>query len=165
MIYVTLGTMFLGFDRLVKAMDSIAASNDEPVIMQTGMSKVLPKHCEHFDFRSHEEVMALQREARVIVAHAGIGAALDALRAERPLVVVPRLKRHGEHLNNHQVEIAEAIVRRGWGRMVMDMADLAEAVAHPPDVPAQYRPAREPLVAAVKAMVDRVASARGGGHG
>jgi len=157
MIYVTLGTMFLDFPRLIGKMDTIAAETAEVIIVQLGLSKTIPRHCEYFDFKSHEEVLAIQSEARVIVGHAGIGVTLDALRARRPFIIVPRLKRYQEHMNDHQREIAKAVQRRGWGRMILDIAELQEACANPPRVPASYEPAREPLLAAVRRMVDRVA--------
>lgn len=158
MIYVTLGTMFLGFDRLVETADAIAADTGEQVILQLGNASRYPIHCEWFEFLPREECLEIQRHARVIVGHAGIGTAIDALSVRRPLIVVPRLKRFNEHLNDHQMEIAEAVQRRGWGRMVLDMKDLPAACAHPPEVPEGYSPNKEPLIAAVKAMVERVAS-------
>jgi len=161
MIYVTLGTMFLGFDRLVEAVDAIAEDTGEQVILQLGNASRHPSHCEWFEFLPREECLDIQRHARVIVGHAGIGTAIDALSVQRPFIVVPRLKRYNEHMNDHQLEIAEAVQRRGWGRMVLDIKDLAEACAHPPEVPKNYAPNKEPLIATVKAMVDRVA---GGAH-
>lgn len=157
MIYVTLGTMFLDFHRLVQAADGIASETGERVVVQLGLSKTRPAHCEWFEFRPHEEVLELQREARVIVGHAGIGATLDALAVKRPFIVVPRLKRYNEHMNDHQVEIAEAVQRRGWGRMITDLNDLPAACADPPAPPENYQPNKAPLLAAVRAMVDRVA--------
>jgi len=156
MIYVTLGTMFLDFDRLVLAADGIARETGEQVIVQVGLSKIRPPHCAWFDFLPREEVLEIQRHARVIVGHAGIGTALDALSVGRPFIVVPRLKRFNEHMNDHQIEIADAIERRGWGRKVLDMDALPEACADPPAVPAHYRPNKAPLLAAVKAMAERV---------
>ena len=94
MIYVTVGTMFLDFPRLILKMDEIAQDTGERVIVQIGLGPTLPKHCEHFGFRPHEEVLAIQREARVIVCHAGIGSVLDALEARRPFIVVPRLAKY-----------------------------------------------------------------------
>lgn len=160
MIYVTLGTMFLDFERLVRRMDGIAYRTGERVIVQLGLSKIVPLHCECFDFKSHAEILKIQQEARVLVCHAGIGATLDALQAKRPFVLVPRLKRFNEHMNNHQIEIAEAVARRGWGRMVMDIEDLDEACTHPMPFPEHYRPAKEGLILAVKRMVDRVAEVK-----
>ena len=157
MIYVTLGTMFLGFDRLVQAVDAIAEDTGEQIILQLGNASRPPGHCEWFEFLPREECLDIQRHARVIVGHAGIGTAIDALSVQRPFIVVPRLKRFNEHMNDHQLEIAEAVQRRGWGKMVLDMKDLAGACADPPEVPTGYSPNKEPLIAAVKAMVDRVA--------
>ncbi len=157
MIYVTLGTMFLDFERLVRKMDAIAEKTGERVVVQLGLSTTIPQHCEHFDFKSHEEVLEIQQEARLLVGHAGIGVTLDALRVRRPFILVPRLKKFNEHLNDHQVDIAEAVARRGWGRMVMDIEALEEACAHPLPFPEYYSPAREGLVQAVRRLVDRVA--------
>jgi len=160
MIYATVGTMFLDFPRLIHKMDAITEATGERVVVQIGLGKTIPAHCEHFDFKPREDVLALQREARVIVCHAGIGSVLDALEVRRPLVVVPRLKQFNEHTNDHQLDIAAAVERRGWGRAVRDIADLAEACAHPPPVPASYRPAKRQLIAAIRETVDRIAATR-----
>ena len=162
MIYVTLGTMFLDFERLVTAADGVARDTGEQVIVQLGMSPCRPKHCAWFDFLPREDVIEIQRHARVIVGHAGIGTALDALSLGRPFITAPRLKRYNEHMNDHQLEIADAIERRGWGRKVVDMAALPAACAEPPAVPEQYRPNKGPLIGAVKAMVNRVAEDKDG---
>lgn len=158
MIFVTVGTMFLDFARLIRKMDAIAAASSEPVLIQRGLAATRPAHCESFDFLPHPELLALQREARVIVCHAGIGAVTDAMRCARPLVVVPRLKRHGEHMNDHQCDLAEAVQARGWGRMILNIDDLDDAVAAPPPVHANYAPAREPLLDALRDAVRRLAA-------
>jgi len=160
MIYVTVGTMFLDFPRLIHKMDAIAADTGERVVIQIGLGKTFPQHSEYFDFKPREEVLAMQRAARVIVCHAGIGSVMDALEVRRPVIVVPRFKRLHEHMTDHQLDIAQAVERRGWGRMVLDMEDLPAACAHPPDVPESYCPAKHRLVAAVREMVERVAARR-----
>lgn len=160
MIYVTVGTMFLDFPRLIRKMDAIAEATGEHIIVQTGLCTTFPEHCEHFDFRSHDEVMALQREARVVVCHAGIGTVLDALAARRPLIVVPRLKKHNEHLTDHQLDLAEAVQRRGWGRMILNIADLPAACAKPLPFPKDYTPARHRLVDAIRETVDWAAASK-----
>ena len=158
MIYVTLGTMFLDFRRLVDAVDDIASISDEQVVVQLGMSPCRPQHCAWFDFLPREEVLEIQRHARVIVGHAGIGTALDAMSVGRPFVIVPRLKRFNEHMNDHQIEIADAIERRGWGAKILRIEQLPAACENPPPVPDAYRPNKAPLVGAVRSMVERVAA-------
>lgn len=157
MIYVTVGTMFLDFPRLIAAMDAIAAASGERVVLQRGMGSCPAPHCEVFDFRPHDDVIALNREARLVVTHAGIGCVRDALNTRRPLIVVPRLKAHGEHMSDHQVDIARAVERRGWGRVVLDVTLLAEACASPPPAVEDYTPNRSRLIASIRDKVQRVA--------
>ena len=154
MIYVTIGTMHLPFARLIRKMDEIARATDEKIVVQTGLDNLLPEHCEHFDFKAREEVEAIQREARVIVAHAGIGSVIDALKAGRPLVVVPRLKRFGEHNNDHQLDLAGAVERRGWGRVITKIDALEDACANPPPAHENYAPAKDELIRAVRSAIE-----------
>ena len=150
MMYVTVGTMFMDFPRLINAMDAVAKSSDEEIIIQTGMGATVPQYATHFDFKPREEVKSIQARARAIVCHAGIGCVQDALAACRPLMVVPRLKRWGEHMNDHQLDLARAVEARGWGRMVMDIAELATLCESPPPTPLHYRPASVALIDAVR---------------
>lgn len=158
MIYVTVGTMFLDFPRLIRKMDAIAAGSGERIIVQTGLGNTFPAQCEHFAFKPREEVLELQRQARVIVCHAGIGSVLDALEVRRPIIVVPRLTKFREHMNDHQLDIAQAVARRRWGRMILDIDELPAACAAPPEAPQSYRPAKQRLVSAVRDMVERIAA-------
>lgn len=158
MIYVSVGTMFLDFPRLILKMDEIARATGERVVVQTGMGKTLPAFCEHFDFRPRDEVLALQREARLVVCHAGIGCVMDALQLERPLIVVPRLKCHNEHMNDHQLDLARAVERRAWGKMALDVETLPQLCAEPPHAYEDYKPAKERLLSAIRDMVEETAS-------
>ncbi len=154
MIVATLGTMYLDFPRLIHALDAYALASGERTVIQLGLATTEPKHCEYFDFRGHDELVALQREARVVVCHAGIGAVTDALACAVPFVVVPRLRAHGEHNNDHQLELARAIERRGWARAVYTIDDLEDALRNPLSPPRSYQPARGPLLHALRACIE-----------
>ena len=122
----------------------------------------------HYGTEDHstprEEVEAIQREARVVVAHAGIGSVIDALKAGRSLVVVPRLRRFGEHNNDHQLDLARAVERRAWGRVVTDIDELEDACAHPPPAHTNYSPAKDELIRAVRATIEAGLAKRGRAH-
>ena len=160
MIYATVGTMYLDFPRLINKVDEIAAKLDEEAIIQIGMGRTFPKHCEYFDFRPREEILDIQRRARVIVCHAGIGSIIDALQSGQPLVFVPRLKKFKEHNSDHQLELAHAVQRRNWGRVILDEKELREACTNPPAAHRNYAPARTPLIDAIRANI-RAALSRG----
>ena len=156
MIYVTIGTMYMPFTRLLSAVDEIARDSGEEIVVQTGMDRDIPKHCTCFDFKSRDEILEIQSRARLVICHAGIGSVIDALKAGKPLVVAPRLARYREHTNDHQMDLAAAVERRRWGRMALDMADLPALCANPPETPASYTPAKEPLIAAVREFLDGI---------
>ena len=73
------------------------------------------------------------READVVVAHAGVGTALAALEVGKCPVLVPRRLAHGEHVDDHQVQIASELGEsrpRGVGRRrPLRLEDLLTAAA------------------------------------
>lgn len=160
MIVVVLGTMFLDFRRLVQAADGYAAASGEQVVIQLGLSPQRPAHCAHVDFLPHDELLALQRHARVIVAHGGIGAIRDALAVKKPLIVAPRLRSFGEHLNDHQVDIAGAVERRGWGAMIVNLELLPTMLANPPAARENYVPDSARLIEKVRSVVAQSAEGK-----
>jgi UDP-N-acetylglucosamine transferase subunit ALG13 len=151
--------MHLDFGRLVRKMDEIAQRTGERVVIQTGLASTLPQHAEHFTFKPREEIAALIAESRLVVSHAGIGSVIDALKAARPLVVVPRLRRFGEHNNDHQLDLARAVERRGWGRLVLEVAELDSLCANPPRPHPGYAPAKAPLLAALREAIGAASDA------
>jgi UDP-N-acetylglucosamine transferase subunit ALG13 len=68
------------------------------------------------------------READVVVTHAGVGSVLCAREAGHVPVVVPRLHRYDEHVDDHQLELVAALGANGHVVPVMDMAELGAAV-------------------------------------
>ena len=128
MIFVTVGSHYKGFERLVKKMDEIARRIDEEVIMQIGYGKYKPKNAEYFDFKNYSEFRELIRKTRVVVCHAGAGAIISALEQGKPTIVVPRLKKYGEHVDDHQLEIMGVLSKEDKIIAVYDMDDLGKVV-------------------------------------
>lgn len=107
MIFVTSGSM-LPFDRLFRAVDSAVESGllTEPVFAQIGESRYLPQRCEYVRFLDKSVFDDRVKNASMIIAHAGIGIIMEALKTNTPLLVMPRLARLGEHVNDHQESTA-----------------------------------------------------------
>ena len=126
---MTVGSHYQGFERLIKKMDEIAGRIDEEVIMQIGHTDYKPVNARYFDFlESFEEIERLNREVRVVVSHAGAGSILTALEQQSPVIVVPRLKKFGEHMDDHQLEIAEAMSENQRVKAVYDVNELEECL-------------------------------------
>ena len=118
-----------GFPRLVRAMDRISGLIDEQVVMQIGCTAYKPQAAHWFTFTSQDEMESLCERARIIVSHGGAGSILTALRHRRPLVVVPRRRKYGEAIDDHQLELADALSDAGVLLFVNDMSELREKLA------------------------------------
>ncbi|HEX9118101.1 MAG TPA: PssE/Cps14G family polysaccharide biosynthesis glycosyltransferase [Anaerolineae bacterium] len=152
MIFVTVGTHTDGFQRLVEAMDRLAPGLDEEVVIQLGATPVQPANARWFRFTTQDEVDDLCRRARLIVSHAGAGSIMAALRYGKPLIVMPRLKKYGEHLDNHQTELARVLADNGTILVAYEAAELPQRLAEAAGFMPR-RPDSSCLVEAVRAAV------------
>ncbi len=128
MIFVSVGTNEARFDRLLEAIGALGAG--EEVVVQHGPSPVRPEGAACVDYLSFEQMTEHLRRARVAVLHAGVGSVLAALaQGVRPLVV-PRLSRFGEAVDDHQVGFGRRLHEEGLVELVEDLDLLEAAVAH-----------------------------------
>ena len=136
MIFVTLGTHHDPFPRLV---DALGGLPDEELVLQHGHSRPSPAAARNVDFLPFAEMVEQIRSARVVITHAGVGSILLCLRGGRTPLVVPRLHRHGEHVDDHQVGLTRALADRHRVIPVWDVEDLPHLVADAP-APTEARP-------------------------
>lgn len=127
MILVTVGVSNLPFDRLLSAVDHLSTGT-EKVIAQCGAGRVRPEHAVCFDFVPFAEFEAYVSNARVVVAHAGIGSVAVCLSAGLHPIVVPRLKQLGESVDDHQLGFGRRLAELGLATVIEDVEKLDEAV-------------------------------------
>ena len=114
MVFVSVGTERFPFDRLVRAVDEMAGQrHDEPIFVQTGHSTYQPRWCQWARFLPYQELVKRIGEARMVVSHAGAGSMLLCMRVGKIPIVVPRRKRFGEHVDDHQLELAARMAQLG----------------------------------------------------
>lgn len=131
MIFVTVGTHEQPFNRLVRRFDELVTEGilTEPVFIQTGYCTYAPKYCGWERFISAPEMKELMTAADVVVTHGGPSSFIEAMAAGKVPVVVPRLARYGEHVNDHQEAFVRLVAdRRGGIVPVYDVAGLAGAI-------------------------------------
>ncbi|MBO6556622.1 MAG: hypothetical protein JJ957_08990 [Pseudomonadales bacterium] len=102
MIFVTVGTQ-LPFDRLIRSMDQWAHESKHDVFAQTGNGVYKPMNIDSMKFLGVKEFDRRVSQADLLVSHAGIGSIITAMEMSKPIVVMPRLARFGEHRNDHQL--------------------------------------------------------------
>jgi UDP-N-acetylglucosamine transferase subunit ALG13 len=130
MIFVTVGTHEAPFDRMLQAAYSLDL--DEELVVQRGPSRTESERARTFDYLSFEETVAYVREARAVVTHAGVGSVMVALANGKRPIVMARLREFGEHVDDHQLELARRLADIGLVTVVADGAELDEALAREP---------------------------------
>lgn len=108
---VMLGTQPYGFERLVHRLEAITPP-EVAITWQLGATTP-PSRGEWFPTIDHGELVELCRAADVVVGHAGAGTAMLAIGEGRGPVLVPRVKTHGEHVDDHQTQLAVDLAHRG----------------------------------------------------
>ena len=125
MIFVTVGSMF-PFDRLVRAMDEHVAVGRirDSVFAQIGSGTYQPVAMPFERFVDKARFDDLLASADCIVSHAGIGSIATALKHGKPMLVLPRRRRYGEHVNDHQVATARRYAELGHVLLAEDECDI-----------------------------------------
>lgn len=142
-IVITLGTYRgYSFARVVRRLLTILPAGAE-VLWQTGDTDVGEFGIEGHYAIPEAELTAAMAEADVVIAHAGVGTALAAFEVGKCPLLVPRRYAHGEHVDDHQIQIAEELAARDLAVSVdadeLGFADLeraaARSVVRPPQAP------------------------------
>lgn len=130
MIFVTLGTQKFQLNRLLIQLDKLCEKKivDEQIYAQTGYSHYLPSNFDCVDFLDKGEFDKKIRESSLVITHSGVGSIISALKAEKPVIVFPRLSKYKEHVDDHQCEIAEALSKKNYVLLCGENDDLGELI-------------------------------------
>jgi UDP-N-acetylglucosamine--N-acetylmuramyl-(pentapeptide) pyrophosphoryl-undecaprenol N-acetylglucosamine transferase len=142
-VVVMLGTMPYSFRRLVDRLREILPP-EAHVTWQTGETPVNDLPIEAHRALPPAELDRAIAQADVVVGHAGGGSALQVMEAGKCPVIVPREAAHNEHVDDHQLQIAEFLPRLGlavsarvdeltWDHVARAAATRVSTVGHPPD--------------------------------
>jgi UDP-N-acetylglucosamine--N-acetylmuramyl-(pentapeptide) pyrophosphoryl-undecaprenol N-acetylglucosamine transferase len=112
---VAVGTEVQPFDRMLRLVDDAAMRGllPEPIVAQTGHCRYQPRHFGARAWLPPDELQSLIGGARTVICHAGSGIVSAALRAGRRPLVMPRLARHGEMVDDHQLQLAGKLAELG----------------------------------------------------
>lgn len=141
MILLILGTQDKPFTRILKEIDrEIKLGNiKEKVIAQIGNTKYKSKNMQIFNFVSNDDFQLLIDKADLIITHGGVGTILEALRKKKKIIAIARLKKYGEHVNDHQKQIIREFKNMGYLLELEKETDLKEIIENSQNfVPKKY---------------------------
>lgn len=117
---------------MVEAVDTLAERGlfgGDRVLVQLGYEPTVPRHCDSVKLLTMDEFGRHLETADLIISHGGAGTLLWAVRLGRVPVAMPRRKKYGEHVNDHQVQLVEALARDGLVILAREPADLPGCVS------------------------------------
>jgi len=126
-IVVLVGTNPYSFERLVKAVDDIAAHGKEEFFVQLGNTPYEPHHCPFERFIEKPVLEEMMKMADLIICHGGFGSIRDGLVHRKAVIAVPRQEELGECMDR-QEELVRELEDQGRILAVYDTAGLEVAI-------------------------------------
>lgn len=126
MILVMTGASGNPFDRLLRMFEGLPL--DEAIVMQCGSSKLRIPGTTCIPYLPVDQLDKYVRDARVAVSHAGVGSVSHALKKGKRPVLVPRLRRFGEAVDDHQLTFARRLHDARVATMVNSRDELLDAL-------------------------------------
>ena len=116
MIFVVLGTWGMSFSRPLIEIERLIKNGiiKENVIVQAGATKFKSDMMEVVDFFSKEKFDSYYKEASFIISQSGEGSIMNGLKYDKKVIVIARLIKYGEHIDNHQLDILNTFTSKGY---------------------------------------------------
>ncbi len=160
MTLVLLGTQNNDFHRLLDEVEKNIKNGNikDEVIVQAGFTKYESKYMKIFDLISKEMLEDLVKKAELVITHAGVGSIEMALEQNKKVIAVPRLKKYGEHVNDHQKDIEEKFSKSGYIVGIDDVTKLSNAIKSMSKfVPTKYENNNKvKMINIIKTFIDKI---------
>ena len=130
MIFVITGTQKFQFNRLLKEIDILKRNNkiSHDIFAQVGCSTYKPNTYNSGRFLEENVFKEKVFKADLIITHGGSAAITTSLKNNKKVIVVPRLKKFGEHVDDHQLEVVSKLKQEGLIEMVLELKDLENSI-------------------------------------
>jgi UDP-N-acetylglucosamine transferase subunit ALG13 len=164
-VVVVVGTDHHRFDRLIGWVNDWLGRHPEQAagcFVQSGTASVKPA-CPWSPFLDIDQLDALLDEADVMVCHGGPASIANAWSRGQVPIVVPRLRRLGEHVDDHQLDFCGKVAELGRVRLAQTPAAFAGLLEEAARDIRGFRtsgpePAVDEVLARFAALVDELVS-------
>lgn len=132
-ILICVGASEYGFERLLKIIDELCDEkklDGKHIISQLGSSSYIPHNFKYFKLIGREEYEKYVENADVIISHAGTGSVIPPLKKGKKVIVFPRMECYGEHLDDHQLELADIFTQNGYTLCATNKEELFNCLSN-----------------------------------
>lgn len=128
MVFVLLGTQKQQFTRLLDIVENSDELKSQKIIAQIGHTEYTSERMKTFKFMDKDEISKLMKEADLIICHAGVGTMFEGLNNSKKVIAVPRYAKYKEHVDDHQLEICEALEKEGYIMVCRESDNLDDII-------------------------------------
>ncbi len=130
LIFITLGSQKFQFNRVLKEVDKLIEKGviKEQVYAQIGYSDYKPKNYSYENFVDRNTFSKFMDNCDLLITHGGTGAIITGVKKEKKVIAIPRLKKYGEHVDDHKLDIVSQFKDMGFIYAVYDVQELGEAL-------------------------------------
>lgn len=123
-IFIPLGTQKFQFNRLVEAVNRLVKAGlykPEDIIIQSAIYETIPQF-KYYSTMPLEQFNNCLQKSELVITHSGVNSIVSCMKLKKPLIIAPRQKKYGEHVDNHQMEIA-ALMKEKYNVIVAEEFD------------------------------------------
>lgn len=133
MIFLTVGTTKFLFSRMLKMVDKalVDCGTKEKLIAQVGPNKYhfTYQNVQYFSEIPFNKMVYYLSRARLVIAHAGMGTILLALKyAKNKPLIFPRSRKFNEHVDDHQTFFAKFLEKKKLVEVVFPDKNLDKRI-------------------------------------
>ncbi|MEG2348084.1 MAG: PssE/Cps14G family polysaccharide biosynthesis glycosyltransferase [Clostridia bacterium] len=124
MVFISLGTQKQQFPRILSLVENSKVLKDCEIVAQIGNTKYNSNKIKCFDFMEQDEFEKFMSKSDLVICHGGVGTIFTALKKEKKILAIPRLKKYKEHINDHQIEVCNNLQEMGYIECYKDGEDF-----------------------------------------
>lgn len=130
MIFAAVGTQKFQFNRLLRTIDELVYLGriKETVYVQKGYSDYVPEHYQYSEFLNQKDFLHYIECCDLLITHSGVATIISGIQQNKPVIIMPRLARYGEHVDDHQVEIAKSFSEQNYVLLCQENDSLADLI-------------------------------------
>ena len=119
----------MSFDRIVNYVCNNANLVPKEIMIQHGYTKPINHNQIQFiDFIDQNKFIETIKHSELIICHGGAGTIINCLKYGKKPIVIPRLKKNSEHINDHQVELCYELNKKKLIFLIENQEDFCSVL-------------------------------------
>lgn len=126
--FVSVGNAKQEFLRFFQMIDNVADLLPKPVYVQRGHTQYENEKFDVVRFINMDQFQLKMADATVVILHAGAGSVINAINSKKKPIVIPRLAKYNEHVDDHQLEFSTQLEKKNKVCVVQNDGDMSASI-------------------------------------